>query len=53
MTSYFSDKGVEYLSQLNKLTIDENRELFTTREIPRALELILISLERIASGDLS
>ena len=49
ITEFFSDCGVEYLSQLNKLTAKENRELFKTRDIYRAIELILMSLQRIAA----
>lgn len=49
MTNYFSDWGVEYLSQLNKLSIAENTELFITRDVYRAIELILMSLQRITA----
>lgn len=45
---FFQTMGVDGLSALNRLTPDENRELFVTRDASRILELILLSVKRIA-----
>jgi hypothetical protein len=41
--------GVVGLSRRNYLTPAENRELFWTRDVPRAIELVLLGLGRDAS----
>ena len=41
-----ADLGVGGLSNANRLTIEENRELFRTRDVPRIVELLLAGLTR-------
>lgn len=45
--SRFSALGVRGLSRQNKLTEEENRELFQTPAVERAIQLILLGLARI------
>ena len=50
--SRFNSLGVEGMSHRNGLADDENRELFDTPAVERAIQLILLGLARIkAAGD--
>lgn len=44
MTSYLSEIGIVGLSRLNGLTVDQNCELFQTRDLPRLVELLLVGM---------
>jgi hypothetical protein len=46
MAAFFAETGVEGLSRMNKLTVEENRELFRSRDLVRVIELILEGLAR-------
>jgi hypothetical protein len=50
MAKFFADLGVEGLASLNKLSVDENRELFRCRDVPRAIDLLLCGLTRLGGG---
>lgn len=41
-----ADIGVDGLSNVNHLSADENRELFSCRDVPRVIELLLLGLTR-------
>jgi hypothetical protein len=41
-----ADIGVAGLSKTNRLTAEENRELFRTRDVPRIVELLLAGMTR-------
>lgn len=47
MAKFFAETGVAELAKNNHLSEDENRELFTSRDVPRILELLLNGLSRI------
>ncbi|HEY1120295.1 MAG TPA: hypothetical protein VGE67_01790, partial [Haloferula sp.] len=46
MTAFFAETGVEGLARMNKLSVEENRELFRSRDLVRVIELILEGLAR-------
>jgi hypothetical protein len=43
----FASLGVPGLSAKNKLSVDENQQLFTTQSVDQAIELILTGLGRL------
>lgn len=47
----FERAGLESLSRTNGLTTDENRELFHTPALSRAIQLVLTGLSRVRSRD--
>lgn len=47
MNEFFGKTAVAGLSQTNKLDVDENRELFATRNVKRIVALILAGLSRL------
>ena len=48
MAAFFcATVGVSGLSRVNRLSEEENRELFACRDVPRLIELLLIGLSRI------
>jgi hypothetical protein len=47
MTAFCAGVGVAGLSQVNHLSEEENCELFSCRDVPRLIELLLIGLSRI------
>ena len=47
----FRDTGGDRLAQTNGLTVDENKELFHTPVIERAIELVLIGLSRLHNAE--
>ena len=51
MTEFFGITGVTGLAATNGLSVEENRELFWSRDLTRVIELLLIGLTRIASSD--
>ncbi len=50
MTTYFKSVGIAGLAELNRLTEEENRELFVCRDVTRMVELILEGLARGAQA---
>jgi hypothetical protein len=48
MTTLFNTCGLAGLSAVNKLSVEENRELFWSRDLPRVVGLVLEGLTRIA-----
>lgn len=48
MTDWFREFGVDSLSKSNHLSVQENRELFSCRDVIRIIELLLLGLSRIA-----
>ena len=46
----FAQAGFQKLSTVNKLTLEENRELLHTQVLDRAIELVLTGLARVKSG---
>lgn len=49
--TWFRDFGVEGLANLNRLSIEENRELFAGRDVTGIVGLILEGLTRISKSD--
>ena len=49
MASLFKSRGVEESAAKNRLTTDENRELFECRDVLRIVELLLVGLTRRSS----
>jgi hypothetical protein len=48
--SAFKSIGVPGLSESNKLTVEQNRELFHTPAVERAIQLVLLGLARIKAA---
>jgi len=48
MTDWFREFGVDSLSKSNHLSVQENRELFSCRDVKRIIELLLLGLSRSA-----
>ena len=46
MTDWFREFGVDTLTKLNHLSVEENRELFASRDVMRIIELIIDGLTR-------
>ena len=46
MAAFCATVGVSGLSRVNRLSEEENRELFYCRDVPRLIELLLIGLSR-------
>ena len=46
MTDWFREFGVDSLTKLNHLSVEENRELFASRDVMRIIELIIDGLTR-------
>jgi hypothetical protein len=43
----FAEVGIQGLAKLNRLTLEENKELLQTLVIDRVIELVLVSLSRL------
>lgn len=50
MTAYFRSVGTAGLAASNRLSVEENRELFWCRNVARIVELLLEGLTRVSSG---
>jgi hypothetical protein len=47
MTAFFGEAGVEELSRRNGLSIEQNEELFWTRDLTRIVELLFLGLTHL------
>jgi hypothetical protein len=47
MARFFADTGIAGLARINRLTEAENRELFTSRDVPRLIELLIKGLTQL------
>ncbi len=51
MAGFFADTGVDGLATHNRLSVEQNRELFGCRDVGRIVELLLTGLGRLGLGD--